>query len=314
MAAPPLDIDDVPGTERPATAVDPVRLYLSGIGRAELLDHAAETDLAQRVAAGLSAEELLAEELPAARRDELRAVAEDGRAARAALVEANLRLVVSIAKRYTGRGLPLLDLIQEGNLGLLRAVEKYDHSPGFRFATYATWWIRKAISRALANQSRTIRLPVHVTDQLARVARQRRDLSAQLGRTPGHHELAAALDVPLHQLLELLALAQEPLSLDQPIGPDGATLNDLIARSDDPNAPGTSLLRNEIESVLETLSAREQQVIRLRCGLDDGQQRTLAEIGDELGVTRERIRQLEHRVLRKLREPARADRLLAYVG
>ncbi|MDA3648584.1 sigma-70 family RNA polymerase sigma factor [Saccharopolyspora indica] len=314
MAAPLLDIDDVPGTERPATAVDPVRLYLSGIGRTELLDHAAENALAQRVADGLRAEERLAGEPLAALRDELLAVAEDGRAARTALVEANLRLVVSIAKRYAGRGLPLLDLIQEGNLGLLRAVEKYDHSPGFRFATYATWWIRKAISRALANQSRTIRLPVHVTDQLARVARQRRDLSAELGRTPRHDELAAALDVPLHQLLELLAVAQEPLSLDQPVGQDGTSLGDLIARWDDPGTPGIQLLRNEIEDVLETLSAREQQVIRLRCGLDDGRQRTLAEIGDELGVTRERIRQLEHRVLRKLREPARADRLLTYAG
>ncbi|MEV0705232.1 sigma-70 family RNA polymerase sigma factor [Saccharopolyspora sp. NPDC050389] len=315
MAAPLLDIDDVPGTERPSAAVDSVRLYLAGIGRTELLDLAGETDLAERAAAGLHAEETLeVPGLPAARRVELQAVADDGRAARTALVEANLRLVVSIAKRYTGRGMPLLDLIQEGNVGLLRAVEKYDHSPGFRFATYATWWIRKAISRALAAQARTIRLPLHLTEQLTRMARVRRDLTAKLGRAPRHDELAQALDIPVRQLLELFSVAQEPLSLDQPAGPDGGTLADLLTRPDDREAAGIQLLRTEIEDVLGTLSPREQQVIRLRCGLDDGRQRTLAEIGHELGVTRERIRQLEHRVLRKLREPARAERLLTYVS
>ncbi|MCI2424063.1 sigma-70 family RNA polymerase sigma factor [Saccharopolyspora sp. K220] len=322
MAAPLLDIEpDVceTGGGRNATTVDLVRLYLAAIGRAELLDQAQEIELAKSIEAGLFAEHLLAhraDRLSRQYRAELAELVAAGRAAKVALLEANLRLVVSIAKRYTGRGMPLLDLVQEGNLGLLHAIEKYDHTPRFKFATYATWWIRKAITRALLDQPRTIRLPVHVAEQVNQVARIRHEMSVRLGREPQHHETAEALGMSPRQLLELLAHAKEPISLDQAIGPDGnATLADLLGH--DPHASpeedaGYRLLRREIEAVLNTLDQREQEVIRLRCGLDDGRQRTLDEIGRELGVTRERIRQIERRALQKLREPTRADRLLTY--
>ncbi|MGP4016876.1 sigma-70 family RNA polymerase sigma factor [Saccharopolyspora sp. 5N708] len=321
MAAPLLDIEpDVSETRggRIATTADLVRLYLAGISRAELLDQAQEVELAKRIEAGLLAENLLAQQgdrLSRQYRAELAELVAEGRAAKIALLEANLRLVVSIARRYTGRGMPLLDLIQEGNLGLLRAIEKYDHTPSFKFATYATWWIRKAITRALLDQPRTIRLPVHVAEQVNQVSRIRRDMAVRLGREPRHEETAEALGVSPRQVLELLSHAREPISLDQPIGPDGSgTLADAIGQDSPGDGAGFRLLRREIEAVLGTLSPREQEVLRLRCGLDDGRQRTLDEVGRELGVTRERIRQIERRALTKLREPARADRLLAYVS
>jgi RNA polymerase sigma factor (sigma-70 family) len=319
VAAPLRDIEpDVLETDgdRSPAAVDLVRLYLAAISRTDLLDQRQEVELAKRIEAGLFAEQLLDQPARADRRADLATLAEEGRVAKTALLEANLRLVVSIAKRYTGRGMPLLDLIQEGNLGLIHAVEKYDHTPGFKFATYATWWIRKAISRALVDQSRAIRLPVHLAEQVNQVARVRRDLSARLGREPRHDEAAEALGMPVGQLLELLAHSQEPLSLDQAIGPDGTgTLPDVLCHTDPAGeSAGYQLLRREIDAVLATLSPREQEVIRLRCGLDDGRPRTLAEVGRELGVTRERIRQIERRALTKLREPDRADRLLAYVS
>ncbi|MEU3272501.1 sigma-70 family RNA polymerase sigma factor [Saccharomonospora sp. NPDC006951] len=300
-----------------------MRAYLKTIGRTKLLTAAEEVMLAKRIEAGLYASVLLAGEdagdLPAQRREDLKTIASEGEAAKDRLLEANLRLVVSIAKRHIGRGLAFLDLIQEGNLGLIHAIEKYDYTPGFKFSTYATWWIRQAISRALTDQARTIRVPSHVSNQISRLSRARRDFVVKHGREPVHEELAKELDVSVFQVVELLGYDQAPLSLDQAMGNDETNpLGNYIAYSGP--SVGTEdnvsyrLLRRDIESVLSTLNEREQAVIRLRCGLDDGRQRTLDEISKHFGVSRERIRQIEKRTLAKLRESARNQELKRYVS
>jgi RNA polymerase sigma factor (sigma-70 family) len=321
------DIDAVEASEQ-ATGMDErgvsadlVRAYLNGIGRTKLLTAAQEVELAKRVEAGLYAEEKLSME--DVEDDELRAdlkvIAAEGQAAKDHLLEANLRLVVSIAKRYTGRGMAFLDLIQEGNLGLIRAVEKFDYTKGYKFSTYATWWIRQAITRAMADQARTIRIPVHMVEQVNRMVRARRDLSMTLGREPTIAEIAKNLGVEEFQVIELISYDREPVSLDQAVGEDGeSALGDFVARVDPREEPADSvaggMLRDEVEIVLATLSQREQAVIRLRFGLDDGRQRTLDEVGREFGLSRERIRQIEKVTLLKLRDPSRAKRLEAYAG
>ena len=309
----PTDLD---GDDRGASA-DLVRAYLNGIGRTKLLTAAQEVELAKRIEAGLYAEEVLPEVREAELAGDLMTVAREGRAAKDHLLEANLRLVVSIAKRYTGRGMAFLDLIQEGNLGLIRAVEKFDYTKGYKFSTYATWWIRQAITRAMADQARTIRIPVHMVEQVNRMVRTRRDLSTRLGREPSVGEIARELGVPEFQVIELISYDREPVSLDQAVGEDGeSALGDFVARVDPREEPADSvssgMLRQEVEIVLATLSQRERAVIRLRFGLDDGRQRTLDEVGREFGLSRERIRQIEKITLLKLRHPSRAQRLEAY--
>jgi len=300
-------------------SADLVRAYLNGIGRTKLLTAEQEVDLSRRIEAGLFAEEKLSAgaDLDATLRTDLETIVLEGRAAKAHLLEANLRLVVSIAKRYTGRGMAFLDLIQEGNLGLIRAVEKFDYAKGYKFSTYATWWIRQAITRAMADQARTIRIPVHMVEQVNRMVRARRDLSTTLGREPTVAEIAKALGVEEFQVIELISYDREPVSLDQTVGEDGeSALGDFVARIDPREEPADSvsngMLRSEVEIVLATLSQREQAVIRLRFGLDDGRQRTLDEVGREFGLSRERIRQIEKVTLLKLRHPSRAKRLEAY--
>ncbi|MQA26983.1 MAG: sigma-70 family RNA polymerase sigma factor [Micromonosporaceae bacterium] len=307
--------------ERGASA-DLVRAYLNGIGRTKLLNAEQEVELAKRIEAGLYADDLLtnqSERVDPELKDDLRILVEEGQAAKNHLLEANLRLVVSIAKRYTGRGMAFLDLIQEGNLGLIRAVEKFDYTKGFKFSTYATWWIRQAITRAMADQARTIRIPVHMVEQVNRLVRTRRELSMSLGREPRHDEIAGALGVPTYQVIELLSYDREPVSLDQGVGEDGdSALSDFVCRTDPKSDPEDNvsygLLRHEVEGVLATLNQREQEVIRLRFGLDDGRQRTLDEVGREFGLSRERIRQIEKGTLLKLRHPSRAKRLESYVS
>jgi RNA polymerase primary sigma factor/RNA polymerase nonessential primary-like sigma factor len=321
----PETVEDNESHER-GTSADLVRAYLNGIGRTRLLTADQEVELAKRIEAGLYAEELLAREPgsnpnsedPGVRAD-LQTIATEGRAAKNHLLEANLRLVVSIAKRYTGRGMAFLDLIQEGNLGLIRAVEKFDYTKGFKFSTYATWWIRQAITRAMADQARTIRIPVHMVEQVNRLVRVRRELSIQLGREPRYEEIAGSLGIAVFQVLELLSYDREPVSLDQAVGEDGdSALSDFVCRAQPRTDPQDNvsygLLRNEVEGVLATLNPREQQVIRLRFGLDDGRQRTLDEVGKEFGLSRERIRQIEKVTLLKLRDPSRSKRLEAYVS
>jgi len=324
------EIDDfdetpVPVEDERGVSADLVRAYLNGIGRTKLLTAAEEVDLSKRIEAGLFAEERLTNaeergtELDPRLRADLRIIASEGKAAKDHLLEANLRLVVSIAKRYTGRGMAFLDLIQEGNLGLIRAVEKFDYTKGYKFSTYATWWIRQAITRAMADQARTIRIPVHMVEQVNRMIRARRDLATSLGREPTIAEIAAALDIPDYQVLELMSYDREPVSLDQAVGEDGeSALGDFVARIDPREEPADAvshgLLRSEVEIVLATLSQREQDVIRLRFGLDDGRQRTLDEVGREFGLSRERIRQIEKITLHKLRHPSRAKRLEAYAN
>ncbi|MFI5956920.1 RNA polymerase sigma factor SigB [Cryptosporangium sp. NPDC051539] len=302
-------------------SADLVRAYLNGIGKTKLLTAVEEVDLAKRIEAGLFAGQALADPARPMTDDDRRDLAEvsrDGVAAKNHLLEANLRLVVSVAKRYTGRGMSLLDLIQEGNLGLIRAVEKFDYTKGFKFSTYATWWIRQAITRAMADQSRTIRLPVHLVEQINRLVRARRDLSIQLGREPSPAELATELGIEPFRVVELLGYDREPVSLDQTVGDDGESqLGDFIADSD-PLSPADNvsyaLLKAEVNKVLATLSEREREVIRLRFGLDDGRQRTLDEIGRDFGLSRERIRQIEKGTMAKLRDPLRAEPLRAYVS
>jgi RNA polymerase primary sigma factor len=304
-------------------SADSVRAYLKQIGKVPLLNAEQEVELAKRIEAGLYAAERLraadegGEALGTPMSRDLMWISRDGERAKNHLLEANLRLVVSLAKRYTGRGMAFLDLIQEGNLGLIRAVEKFDYTRGYKFSTYATWWIRQAITRAMADQARTIRIPVHMVEQVNRMVRARRDMSATLGREPTVAEIARHLNVQEFQVIELISYDREPVSLDQTVGEDGeSALGDFVIRVD-PNdelsdSVSNGLLRSEVEIVLATLSQREQEVIRLRFGLDDGRQRTLDEVGREFGLSRERIRQIEKVTLLKLRHPSRAKRLEAY--
>ena len=299
---------------------DAVRLYLREIGKVALLTAEQEVELAKAVEAGVFAVERLdAPELvlASALRRDLQRVADLGELAKRRLVEANLRLVVSIAKRYVGRGLLLLDLIQEGNLGLIRAVEKFDYTRGFKFSTYATWWIRQAITRAIADQARTIRIPVHMVETINKVLRLQRQLLQELGREATAEELGAALDLTPVKVLEILSLAREPVSLDTPIGQtDDSHLGDFI-EDVDAVVPGDAasllLLKEQLGQVLHELGEREKAVIELRFGLTDGRARTLEEVGHEFGVTRERIRQIESKTLLKLRQPSRAAKLRDYL-
>ncbi|SBT53573.1 RNA polymerase sigma factor SigB [Micromonospora auratinigra] len=310
-------LTDLDATDERGVSTDLVRAYLNGIGRTKLLTAAQEVELSKRIEAGLFAEEKLSTCTPVSPElhADLALIVAEGRAAKDHLLEANLRLVVSIAKRYTGRGMAFLDLIQEGNLGLIRAVEKFDYTKGYKFSTYATWWIRQAITRAMADQARTIRIPVHMVEQVNRMVRIRRELSVTLGREPTVAEVARALEIPEFQVIELISYDREPVSLDQAVGEDGeSALGDFVAAVD-PRQPGEAAdgeLRKEVRIVLATLSQREQAVIRLRFGLDDGRQRTLDEVGREFGLSRERIRQIEKVTLGKLRDPERATRLEAY--
>ncbi|NKY53301.1 sigma-70 family RNA polymerase sigma factor [Nocardia vermiculata] len=301
-------------------AADLVRVYLNGIGKTALLTAADEVELAKRIEAGLYAQNLLetGKRLSAARKRDLAFLVRDGQAARQHLLEANLRLVVSLAKRYTGRGMPLLDLIQEGNLGLIRAMEKFDYAKGFKFSTYATWWIRQAITRGMADQSRTIRLPVHLVEQVNKLARIKRELHQQLGREASDDELAAESGIPVEKIADLLDHSRDPVSLDMPVGNDEeAPLGDFIEDSEATSAESAviaGLMHRDVRIVLATLDEREQQVIRLRFGLDDGQPRTLDQIGKLFGLSRERVRQIEREVMAKLRKGERADRLRSYAS
>jgi RNA polymerase primary sigma factor len=298
---------------------DPVRMYLKEIGKVPLLTAEEEVDLAKRIEAGLFASEklLTMPHLSASMRRDLEAVEYDGTIAKRKLVEANLRLVVSIAKRYVGRGMLFLDLIQEGNLGLIRAVEKFDYTKGFKFSTYATWWIRQAITRAIADQARTIRIPVHMVETINKLIRVQRQLLQELGREPTPEEVGREMDLAPEKVLEIQKLAQEPVSLDTPIGEeDNSHLGDFIEDSDAVvplDAASFLLLQEQLETVLHSLSDRERQVIRLRFGLTDGKPRTLEEVGQEFGVTRERIRQIESKTLSKLRHPSRSQKLRDYL-
>ena len=297
---------------------DPVRLYLKEIGKVPLLSAAQEVELAKAVEAGLFAAERLADPgLSEALKRDLQAVAVAGVLAKRHLVEANLRLVVSIAKRYVGRGMLFLDLIQEGNLGLIRAVEKFDYVRGFKFSTYATWWIRQAITRAIADQARTIRIPVHMVETINKVGRLQRQLLQELGREPTPEELGAALDLPAAKVVEIQGLAREPVSLDTPVGQtDDSHLGDFIEDVDavvPVDAASVLLLKQQLGHVLHELTDREKTVIELRFGLTDGRARTLEEVGQEFGVTRERIRQIESKTLLKLRHPSRAAKLRDYL-
>ena len=301
-----------------ATA-DPVKDYLKQIGKVALLNAAQEVELAQRIEAGLFAEDKLAcGEEPAPRlRAELGILAADGRRARNDLLEANLRLVVALSKRYTGHGLLFLDLIQEGNLGLIRAVEKFDYAKGYKFSTYATCWIRQAITRALADQSRTIRLPAHVVEVISKLARVQRWMLQDLGREPTPQELARELDITPQKVVEIQKYAREPISLHTPIGEDGANeFGDLIEDCEavvPADAVSFTLLQEQLHSVLETLSEREAGIVSMRFGLTDGRPKTLDQIGKVYGVSRERIRQIEARTMSKLRHPSRSQELRGYL-
>ncbi|OHV74339.1 RNA polymerase sigma factor RpoD [Pseudofrankia sp. BMG5.36] len=311
------------GPEEPASdapVADPVRIYLREIGKVTLLTAEGEVDLAKRIEAGVFAAHKLATATgattPRERRD-LEVVEADGKIAKRRLVEANLRLVVSVAKRYVSRGMPFLDVVQEGNLGLIRAVEKFDYAKGFKFSTYATWWIRQAISRALADQARTIRIPVHLVEIVNRLVRVQRQLVSDLGREPSPEEIAAEMDLTPQRVQEILMISREPVSLDTPIGEDSdAHFGDLIEDSDAVvpfEAATVGLFQEQLDAVLRTLSDRERQVVRLRYGLTDGRPRTLEEVGHEFGVTRERIRQIESKAFAKLRHPSRSEKLRGYL-
>ncbi len=299
---------------------DPVRMYLKEIGKVPLLTAEEEVDLAKRIEAGLFASEKLAgtnKKMNDKLRRELDLIERDGQIAKRKLVEANLRLVVSIAKRYVGRGMLFLDLIQEGNLGLIRAVEKFDYTKGYKFSTYATWWIRQAITRAIADQARTIRIPVHMVETINKLIRIQRQLLQDLGREPLPEEIAKEMDLTPDKVREILKVSQEPVSLETPIGEEeDSHLGDFIEDSDavvPVDAASFILLQEQLDSVLHTLSDREKKVIQLRFGLTDGHPRTLEEVGREFGVTRERIRQIESKTLSKLRHPSRSQKLRDYL-
>jgi RNA polymerase primary sigma factor len=304
-------------------SADSVRAYLKQIGKVALLNAEEEVDLAKRIEAGLYAAERLrqaedaGEKLPLQGRRDLRWIVRDGERAKNHLLEANLRLVVSLAKRYTGRGMAFLDLIQEGNLGLIRAVEKFDYTKGYKFSTYATWWIRQAITRAMADQARTIRIPVHMVEVINKLGRIQRELLQDLGREPTPEELAKEMDITPDKVLEIQQYAREPISLDQTIGDEGdSQLGDFIEDSEAVvavDAVSFTLLQDQLQSVLQTLSEREAGVVKLRFGLTDGQPRTLDEIGQVYGVTRERIRQIESKTMSKLRHPSRSQVLRDYL-
>jgi RNA polymerase primary sigma factor len=315
----PVELPRGRGTDTGGPSSDLFRQYLREIGRIPLLTAAEEVELARRVEAGLFAEEKLrlTPDLDSQLALDLDKLVVMGRMAKRRLIEANLRLVVSVAKRYVGRGLTMLDLVQEGNLGLIRAVEKFDYARGYKFSTYATWWIRQAMSRALADQARTIRVPVHVVELINRVVRVQRRMLQERGYEPTPDEVAAHLDLPGERVSEVLRLAQEPVSLHAPVGEeDDVALGDLI-EDGDATSPVESaaflLLREHLEAVLSTLGERERKVVQLRYGLADGRPRTLEEIGRIFGVTRERIRQIESKTLNKLRDHAFADQLRGYL-
>ncbi|MCU1462959.1 MAG: polymerase, sigma 70 subunit, RpoD subfamily [Acidimicrobiales bacterium] len=298
---------------------DPVRMYLKEIGKVSLLTGAQEVGLAKRIEAGLEAEARIGDKpgRPESQIHADRAVMADGLAAKGALIEANLRLVVSIAKRYLGRGMLFLDLIQEGNLGLIRAVEKFDYTKGFKFSTYATWWIRQAITRAIADQARTIRIPVHMVETINKVLRVQRQMMQELGHEPSVEELADKVDLPVAKVREIQRIAQEPVSLETPVGEeDDSHLGDFIEDHQavaPADAAARAMLNEAVGEALDELTERERKVVRLRFGLEDGQARTLEEVGKEFGVTRERVRQIEAKTLAKLRHPIRSQRLKDYL-
>jgi RNA polymerase primary sigma factor len=308
-----------PDTSRRATTSDLVRIYLREIGRVPLLTAEDEVELAKSIEAGLFAEDILNGGFVLSRgagRAELELLMEEGVRAKQRLIEANLRLVVSIAKRYIGRGLVFLDLIQEGNLGLIRAVEKFDYTRGYKFSTYATWWIRQAITRAIADQARTIRVPVHMVETINKLARVQRQLHQELGREASTDEIAAEMGLEPERVAEIQRIAQEPVSLQSPIGEEESDLGDFIEDADAVvpiEAAAFIMLQDQLERVLCDLADREQRIIQLRFGLTDGHPRTLEEVGREFGVTRERIRQIESKTLAKLRHPSRAQMLRAYL-
>ena len=316
------DEDEVPVYSAAITGAtaDPVKDYLKQIGKVALLNAAEEVELAMRIEAGLFAEDKLANEKGKVSKElerELRWVAKDGQRAKSHLLGANLRLVVSLAKRYTGRGMQFLDLIQEGNLGLIRAVEKFDYTKGFKFSTYATWWIRQAITRAMADQARTIRIPVHMVEVINKLARVQRQMLQDLGREPTPEELSRELDMTPEKVVEVQKYGREPISLHTPLGEDGdSEFGDLIEDTEavvPADAVGFTMLQKQLESLLDSLSEREAGVIRMRFGLGDGMPKTLDQIGDTFGVTRERIRQIESKTMAKLRHPSRSQSLRDYL-
>jgi len=317
------DEDEVPVYSAAITGAtaDPVKDYLKQIGKVALLNAAEEVELAMRIEAGLFAEEKLSQMPESEKRSqlgrELAWVARDGQRAKSHLLGANLRLVVSLAKRYTGRGMQFLDLIQEGNLGLIRAVEKFDYTKGFKFSTYATWWIRQAITRAMADQARTIRIPVHMVEVINKLARVQRQMLQDLGREPTPEELSRELDMTPEKVIEVQKYGREPISLHTPLGEDGdSEFGDLIEDTEavvPADAVGFTMLQKQLESLLDSLSEREAGVIRMRFGLGDGMPKTLDQIGDTFGVTRERIRQIESKTMAKLRHPSRSQSLRDYL-
>ena len=330
---PPIEeIEEIPEEEivDPNTLVDsfgiddPVRMYLKEIGKVDLLTSEQEVSLAQTMVAGQEAESQLAEmeeageEIPQEVRAELRKLISAGEKAKQDLAEANLRLVVSIAKRYVGRGMLFLDLIQEGNLGLIKAVEKFDYTKGYKFSTYATWWIRQAITRAIADQARTIRIPVHMVETINKVIRVSRQLLQELGHDPSPEEISEEMNMPVDKVREILKIAQEPVSLETPIGEEeDSHLGDFIPDEDasEPSeAASFTLLKEQLVEVLSTLTPREEKVLKLRFGIEDGRTRTLEEVGKEFNVTRERIRQIEAKALRKLRHPSRSKKLKDFLN